>query len=160
MRIQRRIVLGMITRHQRELPLLIIGTFHLLLGSAVEGCWIQLDISLAGSQYPSGDTIGVYLLNGSQDPDLATSIQLLFDFRDAEYINDNTYRLQTGLVLPAMGELSYIAIRYRNSDCSSNWLSVFFDNVAISGNGGTGVDTLNADESNLSIFPNPSEGHV
>ncbi|MDX2360885.1 MAG: choice-of-anchor J domain-containing protein [Crocinitomicaceae bacterium] len=112
------------------------------------------------SEPMAGDTIAVYLLNGSQDPDLATSTQLLFDFRGTAYVADNTYKLKTNISLPAMGGLSYIALRYRNSDCSSNWLNVFFDNVAITGTGGAGVGTLNAVESNLSVFPNPSEGLV
>lgn len=109
------------------------------------------------------DTIAVYLLNGSQDPDLATSTQLLFDFRGAEYVSDNTYKLKTNLSLPAMGGLSYIAIRYRNSNCSNYWLTVHFDNVAISGTGSTGLNALNAlnpNESNLEVFPNPSDGQV
>ncbi|MFT5779726.1 MAG: hypothetical protein ACI837_002685, partial [Crocinitomicaceae bacterium] len=49
----------------------------------------------------TGDTIGVYLLNGSQDPTLATSETLLFDFRGSEYVADNVYRVKTDLILPA-----------------------------------------------------------
>lgn len=106
------------------------------------------------SQPVAGDTVAIYLLNGSQDPSLATSKQLLFDFRNTEYITDNTYRVKTNINLPALSGSSYIAIRYRNTDCSSKWLSVFFDNVAIRGNG-VGITELNTSTGEVNIYPNP-----
>ena len=100
-----------------------------------------------------GDTIGVYLLNGSQDPELATSIQLLLDFRGEEYIADFQYRLKSNIALTSSPGISYIGIRYRNTDCSSKWLTVSFDNVAVNGNP-LGVTDIS--EANIRVFPNPT----
>jgi hypothetical protein len=105
----------------------------------------------------TGDTVALYILNGSQDPALATSKILLFDFRGADYVNDYTYKLKTALPLTAAPGNSYLAIRYRNTDCSSKWLSVSFDNVAIRGNSSVGIEDI--EEDNLvNIYPNPSNG--
>lgn len=103
----------------------------------------------------TGDTIAIYLLNGSQDPTSASKT-LLFDFRGNEYQPDDVYRIKTGLVLPPMGGLSYFAMRYRNTDCSSKWLTVYFDNISISGTS-LGVNNK-LKEDNVSIYPNPSNG--
>ncbi|MFZ1678588.1 MAG: T9SS type A sorting domain-containing protein, partial [Saprospiraceae bacterium] len=51
-----------------------------------------------------------------------------------------------------------LAIRYRNSNCSSNWLTVAFDNIAISGNSGVGLADLNEDNDKVVIYPNPATG--
>ena len=102
----------------------------------------------------AGDTVAIYLINGSQDPSLATSKQLLFDFRNTEYISDDTYRVKTDIMLPPLVGSSHIAIRYRNTDCSSNWLTVFFDNLAISGNT-LDLNELNQNKLKTNIFPNP-----
>lgn len=109
------------------------------------------------SQPVAGDTVGVYLLAGSQDPALAASRLLLVDFRGAEYVTDNTYRLKTALDLPATNGNCYIAIRYRNTDCSTKWLSVNFDNIAISGTFHADIKTDKTSET-LRVYPNPSNG--
>ena len=101
-----------------------------------------------------GDTVAIYLLNGAQDPSLASSKTLLFDFRDSEYNPDFAYRIQENIALPAYNGLGYIAIRYRNTDCSSKWLTVHFDNVAISG-GTLGINE-NAKVNQIRIYPNPT----
>lgn len=105
----------------------------------------------------ANDTIAVYLLQGSQNPSLATSKILLFDFRGDQYIADFTYRILTNISLPSSSQAQYLAIRYLNSDCSSQWLSVFFDNVAISGTSNAGIHDVEAD---LQIFPNPTAGKI
>lgn len=102
-----------------------------------------------------GDTVAVYLLNGSQDPALASSKTLLFDFRDSEYISDWTYRIKENIDLPAYDGLSYLAIRYRNTDCSSKWLTVHFDNVAISG-GTVGINEVVKEANEIKMYPNPA----
>lgn len=103
------------------------------------------------------DTVAIYLLQGSQDPDLANKI-LLFDFRDAEYIADNTYRTKTDLTLDAYSGLSYLAIQYRNSDVSSYWLTVHFDDVAISGST-VALEDHPLDEQ-FTVYPNPTSGEL
>jgi hypothetical protein len=105
------------------------------------------------------DTIAIYLLNGSQDPALATSKTLLFDFRNADYVTDNTYRIKTNIMLSASGGASYFAVRYRNSDCSSKWLSVYFDNIAIRGTG-TGIIDLSTGKDKVSIYPIPAKDRL
>ncbi len=103
----------------------------------------------------AGDTIAIYLLNGSQNPSIATSKILLFDFRGDEYINDYKYHVKTGISLPAIDGTSYLAIRYRNDDWDSNWLTVGFDNISVS-------SIINIKETRgnkeIKIFPNPSSG--
>jgi hypothetical protein len=107
-----------------------------------------------------GDTVGIYLLTGAKDPATATKT-LLFDFRGSEYMADNTYRVKTNLTLPAAGGLSYLAIRYRNTDCSSKWLTVAFDNIAISGTGAVGLNEAKQNnEEEVSIYPNPTGGSM
>jgi hypothetical protein len=89
--------------------------------------------AFSGFSVPTtGDTIGVYLILGDQDPATASSIIELAEFRDANYQADNEYRLLTGITLPQTNEMAYIGIRYRNAEASSRWLYVRFDNVAIS----------------------------
>lgn len=110
------------------------------------------------SQPVAGDTVGIYFLVGSQDPALATSKLLLFDFRDTEYVTDNVYRVKTDLDLPPTNGNGYIAIRYRNTDCSTKWLTVGFDNIGISGTGHAGINNNAANEETLRVYPNPSQG--
>lgn len=105
-----------------------------------------------------GDTIGLYMLTGAQDPGQASSATLLFDFRGADYITDNIYRLKRDVSLPASNELAYLAIRYRNTDCSVKWLAVSFDNVAISE---SLVAIPSIDPSiHVQVFPNPTYGNI
>ncbi|MEI6124371.1 MAG: T9SS type A sorting domain-containing protein [Bacteroidota bacterium] len=104
----------------------------------------------------AGDTIALYLLNHSPNPDFAITKQLLFDFRGTEYVNDYTYHLKTNIVLPSSGGINFLAIRYRNTDCSSKWLSVAFDNIAINGND-VGIHELNTGTDQVSVYPNPAK---
>lgn len=99
------------------------------------------------------DTIGIYLLTGSQNPELATSVTLLADFRGDLYQADGTYRLLNPISLPATQETAYIAIRYLNAQVSSRWLTVRFDNIGISGLT-TSVKTP-ASDLITSVYPNP-----
>jgi hypothetical protein len=105
-----------------------------------------------------GDTVAVYLLQGSQDPDLANKT-LLFDFRGAEYIADNTYRTKTNLSLSAYSGFSYVAFRYVNSDVSSYWLTTHFDDVKIVGNTAS-LEEDKFSESGMNTYPNPTNGEV
>lgn len=103
----------------------------------------------------AGDTIGIYLLSGSQNPLLASSKLLLLDFRGTEYIADGMYRKKDNITLPAVNDTSYLAIRYRNTDCSSKWLTVSFDNLAINGNI-TGLEKKTNNPNRIKIYPNPT----
>ena len=107
----------------------------------------------------AGDTIGVYLLNHAQNPSFALSKILLLDFRGAEYINDYTFHVKTDITLPAAGGFSYLAIRYRNTDCSSQWLSVAFDNIALS-EANVGKNEVNSGAGQAKVYPNPAKDHL
>lgn len=128
--------------------------FNIAGGGKLDSVWY----AFSGFSVPAaGDTIALYLLNGSQDPAAATSKTLLFDFRDSLYQTDNTYRARTNITLPASSGMSYIAIRYRNTDCSSKWLTAYFDNINISG-GSVGLNTIEKMPTHITVYPNPSAG--
>lgn len=104
----------------------------------------------------AGDTIAIYLLQGSQDPAQANSKILLFDFRNSFYQLDDTFRIQSDIILPPYSGPCYLAIRYRNSDCSTNWLTVAFDNIAINGNS-VGIKDSENSFSDIKVYPNPTK---
>lgn len=136
---------------------MVSPSFSIINGGVLD----SIRYKFSGFSVPAaGDTIGLYLLNGSQDPALAISSHLLFDFRNSDYITDNTYRIKTNITLPPYSGSSYIAIRYRNSDHSSNWLTVVFDNVAISGNGAVGLNEAFDNSNIIIVSPNPTTGRI
>jgi hypothetical protein len=102
----------------------------------------------------SGDTVFLYLLNGSADPDLADSQEILFEFSGPNYVNDNTWRLLAPIALPAQSGSSYIAFRYKTI---VNWLDVRFDNFAVSVEASTAGMEENVLHS-AQLFPNPVTG--
>ncbi len=106
----------------------------------------------------AGDTIGLYLLQGSQDPSLASATILLKDFRDTSYTADNVWHIISNIDLQSFTGASYFGIRYRSIDVSSQWLTVGLDNFAISEIENVGQDELTA--SDWTIYPNPSSGIV
>ena len=99
----------------------------------------------------SDDTIAIYLLSGSPDPAIATTHTLIKEYRGADYINDNTWRLDTGLVIPPSAGLGYIAFKYVTTN---NWLDVKFDNLRLSGNFGAGI--IGERNQDFKIYPNPA----
>ena len=106
----------------------------------------------------SGDTIGVYLILGNQDPAAASGIIQLKEFRDAEYQIDNVYRLLSGITLPATNETAFIGLRYRNADASSRWLYARFDNIAVSASM-TSIEVPVTQKDGL-VYPNPTTDQV
>lgn len=103
----------------------------------------------------SNDTIGVYLLNGSPDPALASDVVMLYNFTDSTYINDNTWRKTEPFEIPAADGQSYIAFRYSTV---VNWLDVKFDNLSISG-APLGSSTIFS-ASSVEVYPNPSHDFI
>ena len=117
----------------------------------------SLRYSFTGFGTPmSGDTIGVYLLNGSPDPADATLITMLYSFTDSIYINDGVWRKTVPIDIPATTGQSYLAFRYSTV---VNWLDTKIDNVSISGEP---VGTNSAVLSNEVIlaYPNPSQNYI
>lgn len=99
-----------------------------------------------------GDTIAVYALTGSQDPELATSQNLLFDFRGDDYMPDDAWRMISDIEIPPSDEPVFIAFRYVTV---VNWLDVRFDNLRISSNVVDNTRELQ-NRQTFSIFPNPA----
>ena len=99
----------------------------------------------------AGDTIALYLLNGSPDPEQATTVTLLYNFTDSNYLNDNTWKVDTNIVVPVAQGQSYIALRYRTTN---NWLDVRFDDITIIGHNATSVEEPLINK--VKIFPNPA----
>lgn len=115
--------------------------------------------AFSGFSVPTtGDTIGVYLLLGDQDPASASDIIELAEFRDADYQADNVYRLLTGITLPATNEMAHIGLRYRNAEASSRWLHVRFDNIAVR-ESTTSVVIPETGKSCV-VYPNPTADQV
>lgn len=98
----------------------------------------------------AGDTVAVYLLQGSADPDLATSKSILFQFEGENYQNDQTWRRLNPISLPAQTGNNYLAIRYKTIN---NWLDVRFDNIGISRISLAEVDEMKNED--VRLYPNP-----
>jgi len=79
----------------------------------------------------------------------------LFDFRDNNYIADDSFRKKTNINLPSLSGPCFLAIRYRNSDCSSKWLTVSFDNIAISSTNSSINEPIHKN-SLVKVYPNPA----
>ncbi len=119
----------------------------------------SIRFKLSGLSVPeAGDTLGIYLLIGSSDPSLATSKILLYDYRDTTYNADFTWNLITNISLPASVGSCYIGLRYLSQDVSSKWLTIGFDNFAISAISNVGQEELEVN--NATIYPNPSSGKI
>lgn len=117
----------------------------------------SVQVKNSGLSTPAaGDTLAIYLLNGSQDPAMATEVTLLYDFRDTAYNADFEWHRLVDIDLPASSGSSYLAFRYRSNDVSSQWLTIGIDNVAISANPNVGQEELEA--GNMHVYPNPSNG--
>jgi hypothetical protein len=119
-------------------------------GIPTGGTLDSLRYAFSGFGVPAaGDTVFLYLLNGSSDPDLATQT-ILYEFSGLSYQNDNTWRRLDPITLPAQSGNSYFAFRYRTVN---NWLDVRFDNLAISKNSAAGLNENLL--SGVTASPNP-----
>lgn len=119
-------------------------------GGKIDSVWH----SFAGFGLPQiADTVAIYLLNGSNDPGLALSKTMLHEYRDTNYTADNTWTLDTNILIPAQTGQSYIAFRYKTV---VNWLDVKFDDLSITINGTIGIPQAQLKNSSISIYPNPT----
>ncbi|HTN17357.1 MAG TPA: choice-of-anchor J domain-containing protein [Chitinophagaceae bacterium] len=100
-----------------------------------------------------GDTIALYLLRGDPDPSKATGKILLYDYRGADYTNDNTWYKTRAIDIPAATGKSYIAFRYRNPD--NGWMETWFDNLSVSGKMPSGIVPALPISLQLRYYPNP-----
>ncbi len=101
------------------------------------------------------DTIAIYLLEGSPDPDQATSKTLLLLYNDI-YNANSTWTESSNIAVPATPGTSYIAFRYQTV---VSWLDVKFDNIKITPTSIAGLGPKN-NPAGIEIYPNPSTGPV
>lgn len=109
------------------------------------------------SEIIDGDTIGIYLLRGNQDPKKAKERILLLDIRGDNYpYMLSEYTIKKNIELPKYDEPCYIAFRYKNDKFDTRWYTLHFDDLSISGvKTVTGIHNVELNEENISVFPNP-----
>lgn len=98
----------------------------------------------------AGDTIALYIINGAKNPENASAIIMLRGYTDANYQNDNVWRTDTAIHIPAFSGESHLAFRYTTTD---NWLVASFDDLYISG---STVGVKEGGNMKFSIYPNPT----
>ena len=101
----------------------------------------------------AGDTIVLYLLNGSSDPDLATKT-VLYSFTDSTYMADGVWRELLMIPVGTFAGDSYLAFRYYTTN---NWLDVKFDNLKVTSFSNVGLSELSNE---IQIYPNPSNSII
>lgn len=103
-----------------------------------------------------GDTIMIYAITGSSNPELATDITPLALLSDEDYNPDYMWRKRLDINIPAISGESHIAFRYKTIN---NWLDVQIDDLYISGTT-LGINDNKRSELELGIFPNPSSSFI
>lgn len=107
---------------------------------------------ITGTQPPAtGDTIGIYLLTGNRDPDLASAKILLHDFRGSNF-QTGSWVKTTNITIPPTPGTSYIAFRYKTAN---NCINIFLDNMRLSGNAATGITPVFKADEDFKTVPNP-----
>lgn len=110
--------------------------------------------SVGGPPHPE-DFIGLYLLNGSPDPSLATTVALLVDFTLFPNGIGGGWNYTTNILIPPTAGASYIAFKYI---ATNNNFQAGFDNLYISALS-TGIKSVTA-EAELDVYPNPAANHL
>lgn len=121
------------------------------------GGWIDTlwhNYSGFGTPMP-GDSIVLYLLNGSSDPDIATKT-VLYSFSDSTYTPDNTWYENLMIPVGTHAGSSYLAFRYYTTN---NWLDVKFDNLFVT-SFSTASLKENVKDEQIKIYPNPANQFV
>jgi hypothetical protein len=110
--------------------------------------------SVGGPPHPE-DFIGLYLLNGSQDPSLAITVTLLADFTLFPNGVGGGWNDTTNILIPPTEGASYIAFKYI---ATNNNFQAGFDDLYISALS-TGIQSVTAD-AELNVYPNPADNHL
>lgn len=98
------------------------------------------------------DTVALYVLIGSPDPALASNKVLIHDFRDTNYKRTSQWEKISNIAIPNLQGKSYFAFKYRTVN---NWLSIKFDNLALTQNISTHLKVAQKVKL-VSIYPNPA----
>ncbi len=103
-----------------------------------------------------GDTIGIYLLRGNQDPTKAKERILLLDVRGENYpYMKSEYTIKTNIELAPSKEPSYIAFRYKNDVIDQRWYTLYFDDLWLSGvKASSGMSNIELDNEHIDVYPN------
>ena len=101
------------------------------------------------------DTVMIYVITGSSNPNLAWNLTPLKLLTDETYNPDNIWRKSYNLSIPSMSGESHIAFRYKTIN---NWLDVRIDDLHISG-GPLSDDDMIVDQ-RIEVFPNPSSDYI
>lgn len=126
--------------------------FNFSLGGKID----SLRFNFSGFGSPGNDdTVAIYLLVGSQDPNLATNKIVLHDFRDTNYKRTGNWEKLTNINIPNTSGKTYLAFKYKTVN---NWLTVKFDNLALTQNANTSIKMY--DNYAINIYPNPTKGFV
>lgn len=110
--------------------------------------------SVGGPPHPE-DFIGLFLLTGSPDPSLATTITLLVDFTFFPNGFGGGWNDTTNILIPPTAGASYIAFKYI---ATNNNFQAGFDNLYISALS-TGIESVSAD-AELNVYPNPADNQL
>ena len=114
-------------------------------GGTIDSVWHRF--SGFGTPF-ADDTIAVYLLEGSPDPDLATKTMIL-DYT-ANYVADATWTSNLNINVPAVNGPAYLAFRYSTT---VNWLDVKFDNITVTPTSTASIQQQSIE--NIEVYPNP-----
>ena len=100
-----------------------------------------------GTHFPE-ESVEIYLLEGSQDPDLSTNI-LLCDLSD-KYSGIKTWSDTNNILIPKSGEDCYIAFRF---EAIAGWSEISFDNLKIVMNESASI--IDSEKQSILLFPSP-----
>lgn len=112
----------------------------------------------AGGLMP-GDTVEVYLLKGSQNPNTATKTKLASLRHMATTqgsMNAPVWKDTANISIPPTTGLAYLAFRYTDIN---DWFTVAIDNLNIVANP-TSVANVDADRTQFRLYPNPASSEV
>ena len=112
-----------------------------------------INIWRPGTAQPS-DSMVLYLLQGSNNPTLATQKIKLADLTHMN-TSDNLFRDTGNFIIPATTGTSYIAFKYYSVN---DWYVATIDNIHISGNP-TGINEIEEGDG-ISFYPNPASGKI
>jgi hypothetical protein len=124
-----------------------------LAGGANLTCQVNV-YSITGSTMPS-DGCGIFLLTGSPDPEIATSITPLMDLLPL-VTSSNTYTQIPAISIPPTAGVAHIAFFYQ---ATQNWLTPGIDDVSITP-ANVGIAEPVGGPAQVLVYPNPGHGPV
>lgn len=131
---------------------IVSPVFNFSAGGSID----SLIFNLSGVNVPAmNDRLGIYLVNGSQNPSLG-SWQLLKQFDSTDYVqNAGTYQnLAAAITIPKISGSSYIAFRYKTIQTQ---FDAVFDALQLTVNYPNSINDFEPQKRALKINPNPTK---